>query len=206
MILQWLNSMELQGKSVLDYGCAVLPRVALCSILPWHHACARCSCCVQQQATQAQTSAIQAMSTHCDAREARCRCGTGVLGISAALLGAKRVVGLDIDPDAVHASELNAQLNSVEDQCCYYACEPVPPESLSVDDFQGADGSFDICVANIFQKDLINLRDSICRLVRPGGTIVMSGVLQRQVCAIVLIRCGCLLQHSQQHGTRGTPS
>lgn len=91
--------------------------------------------------------------------------------------------GLDIEPDAVHASEHNAQLNGVQDRCEFYACEPVFPETDSADCFQAEDDAFDVCVANIFQQDLITLRDSICRLVRPRGTIVMSGLLKNQVCS-----------------------
>lgn len=110
-------------------------------------------------------------------------------------------MGLDIEPDAVHASEHNAQLNGVEDRCWFYACEPVPPESPSEspDSYHGEDNSFDLCLANIFQKDLINLRDSICRLVRPGGKIVMSGLLQHQVCSffhIFLVRSSALTSSS----------
>lgn len=90
-------------------------------------------------------------------------------------------MGLDIEPDAVHASEHNAQLNGVDDRCTFYECEPVPPESPSAHSFCAEDNFFDVCVANIFQKDLINLRDSICSRVRPGGRIVMSGLLQHQV-------------------------
>lgn len=198
MIVQWLNSTDLQGKSVLDYGCAVLPQVEPCSAQPRqcsvHVAVAECtmSPCRHMQAYERCLSRPSTVScnTLC------CRCGSGVLGISAALLGAKRIVGLDIDPDAVHASKLNAQLNVVGDRCCYYACEPIPPESPSADDFWGADDSFEMCVANIFQKDLINLRDSICRLVRPGGTIVMSGLLLSQACAFFFSRVGGLFCHA----------
>jgi ribosomal protein L11 methylase PrmA len=93
-------------------------------------------------------------------------------------------VGLDIEADAVHASEHNAQLNDVQERCQYFTCDPLSPESAGTDSFHAEDSSFDLCLANIFQQDLIRLRDSICRLVRPRGTVVMSGLLKHQVCTL----------------------
>lgn len=107
-------------------------------------------------------------------------CGTGILGITAALLGASKLVGLDIDPAAVSASKQNAQLNGVEGRCSFYLCGVDSPDSGQGDVFVPGDQVFDLCVANIFQKDLINLRDHICGLVRPGGTVIMSGLLKNQ--------------------------
>lgn len=90
-------------------------------------------------------------------------------------------MGLDIDPAAVCASEQNAQLNGVAGRCSFYLCGVDSPDSGQGDVFVPGDHVFDLCVANIFQKDLINLRDHICGLVRPGGTVVMSGLLKNQV-------------------------
>ena len=93
-------------------------------------------------------------------------CGSGILGIAAAKLGAHSVCGLDIDPQAVIATAQNAEANSVT--------MPV----------QGADGTMpapaDVVVANILTNPLKVLAPTLCALVRPGGHLVLSGILESQ--------------------------
>ncbi len=95
-------------------------------------------------------------------------CGSGILAIAAALLGAQRVDAVDIDPQALTATRENAAKNAVAERIEARLPEP-PPEP-------GAD----LLVANILAKPLLELRPLFARLVRPGGTVVLSGLLGHQ--------------------------
>ena len=97
-------------------------------------------------------------------------CGSGVLAISALKLGAAFAWGVDIDPDAVTDSQDNAVLNGVNGN---YRCSL--PEELPKT-FQA-----DIVVANIFADALVDLSDELIRLTRPGGSLILSGILQSQI-------------------------
>jgi ribosomal protein L11 methyltransferase len=92
-------------------------------------------------------------------------CGSGILAIGAALLGAPNVVGVDIDPAALSSSQSNAQANGV---------------SLSVGSPDIAEGFFDVVLANILATPLKLLAPVLCNLVQPGGTLVLAGILKRQ--------------------------
>ena len=94
-------------------------------------------------------------------------CGSGILAIAAAKLGASAVTAIDIDPQALRASRDNAAINRVE------------LNILSTD--QPAPGAADIVVANILSSPLKVLAPMLCQLVRPGGRLVISGVLERQI-------------------------
>ncbi len=93
-------------------------------------------------------------------------CGSGILGIAAAKFGAGPVVGVDIDPDAVLATEANAAANDVTVQTGL-------PDKV-------ADAQFDIVVANILSAPLKLLAPAIAAHVKPGGWLVLSGILDRQ--------------------------
>ena len=97
-------------------------------------------------------------------------CGSGVLAVSALLLGAKSAWGVDIDPDALADSRDNATRNGVES--AYWT---VSPEDLP-HDFQA-----DVVVANLFADALEELSARLMQLVRPGGWIALSGILRSQV-------------------------
>lgn len=98
-------------------------------------------------------------------------CGSGILAVAAALLGAGRVVGIDIDPQAVTASRDNAQANGVTGE--FHDARPValPPA--------------DIVVANILANPLRVLAPLLIGLVKPGGHIVLSGILEGQADAVM---------------------
>ena len=96
-------------------------------------------------------------------------CGSGILAIAAAKLGAGRVVGTDVDPQAILASRANAALNGV-------AATFVAPDRLAAD----APGMFDAVVANILADPLVLLAPTLAARVRPGGQIVLSGILAPQ--------------------------
>ena len=99
-------------------------------------------------------------------------CGSGILAIAAARLGACRVVGTDIDPQALVASRANALRNRV-------GASFVPVESLT------EDGAFDVIVANILANPIIALAPSFARRSRQGGRIVLSGILDAQADAVI---------------------
>ena len=90
-------------------------------------------------------------------------CGSGILAIAAAKLGAARVVGVDVDPQAMRASTANATINGVD-------ASFVVPDALGT-------GRFDVVVANILTNPLIMLAPALCARVSDGGTIALSGVL-----------------------------
>jgi ribosomal protein L11 methyltransferase len=96
-------------------------------------------------------------------------CGSGILAIAAARLGAGRVVGTDVDPQAIVASRDNARRNGVS------ATFVVPDELVGV-----APADFDVVVANILANPLILLAPALAARTRRGGRIVLSGVLETQ--------------------------
>ncbi|HRO58848.1 MAG TPA: 50S ribosomal protein L11 methyltransferase [Burkholderiaceae bacterium] len=93
-------------------------------------------------------------------------CGSGILAIAAARLGASRVVAIDIDPQAVESTRDNAARNSVT----VVAREPAgsPLEAA------------DVVVANILANPLRVLAPLLGSLVRPHGHLVLAGLLDRQ--------------------------
>ncbi|MDD2769855.1 MAG: 50S ribosomal protein L11 methyltransferase, partial [Methylococcus sp.] len=102
-------------------------------------------------------------------------CGSGILGIAAALLGAARVYAVDIDPQALVATADNARKNDVEDKI-----ETSLPDRLS--SFES-----DIVLANILANPLMELADELRSRLRVGGRIVLSGVLAEQAEAVVSV-------------------
>ena len=93
-------------------------------------------------------------------------CGSGILGVAAGCLGASQITGLDIDPQALIATEHNASLN-------HLVVETLLPD-------QTPDRTFDVVVANILANPLIELANTLTKLCRPGGKIVMAGLLEEQ--------------------------
>lgn len=96
-------------------------------------------------------------------------CGSGILGIAALLLGAKRMIGTDIDPQALIATDDNAGRNSVSnDRYAVYLPENTP------------DAKADITVANILAGPLESLAPVIADLTATGGRLALSGLLREQ--------------------------
>ena len=96
-------------------------------------------------------------------------CGSGVLAIAAARLGARRVVATDIDPLSLTATADNAVDNGVPDRVVVIA----PSELTS----QPAE----LLLANILLRPLLALAPHLAALVTAGGHIVLSGIMQDQV-------------------------
>ena len=113
LCLEYLDSVDLQGKVVIDYGC-----------------------------------------------------GSGILGIAAGLLGAATVYGIDNDVQAITATNENAARNNVE----IISSLPFARE------FQPAD----LIVANILAQPLVELKPELMGLTKPGGLLVLSGIMTSQ--------------------------
>ncbi|EGR5122748.1 50S ribosomal protein L11 methyltransferase [Vibrio cholerae] len=116
LCLEWLDNLDLSGKTVIDFGC-----------------------------------------------------GSGILAIAAIKLGAAKVIGIDIDPQALLASKDNAARNGVEYQIEVYLPKD-QPEGLVAD----------VVVANILAGPLRELSPIIKGLLKPGGQLAMSGILDTQ--------------------------
>jgi len=97
-------------------------------------------------------------------------CGSGILAIAAARLGAGRVVGVDVDPLALSAGDANARANDV-------TASFIPPDALAPE-------RFDIVVANILANPLTLLAPLLALRVRDGGHIALSGILEAQADAV----------------------
>jgi ribosomal protein L11 methyltransferase len=98
-------------------------------------------------------------------------CGSGILAIAAAKLGAQPVVGTDIDPQAIVAARSNAEMNKIEIR--FVLPNENAPELAS-------QTKYDIVMANILANPLQVLAPALVNKIRPGGQIVLSGVLARQ--------------------------
>ena len=105
-------------------------------------------------------------------------CGSGVLAIAAALKGARRVIAVDNDPQALEACEMNARRNHVHGQIV--SCLPEHFDALLGDTLRGLEGA-DIMLANILARPLIDLAPVLTDSLRPGGKLVLSGLLETQV-------------------------
>lgn len=95
-------------------------------------------------------------------------CGSGILAIAALKLGASKVIGIDIDPQALQASEDNAQRNDVAERLALYLPQNQP--NLQAE----------IVVANILSGPLKELSPVISDYCAENGMLVMSGILYEQ--------------------------
>jgi ribosomal protein L11 methyltransferase len=96
-------------------------------------------------------------------------CGSGVLAIAAVMLGAQEAWAVDIDEQALLATRSNAAQNAVSSQI--HVGQPVTVGSFKVD----------ILLANILFKPLMELVEHLAACVTPGGSLVLSGILEGQV-------------------------
>lgn len=97
-------------------------------------------------------------------------CGSGILAIAAARIGAGNVTGTDVDPQAIEASRANAARNGV-------TAEFALPHALAPD-------PVDVVVANILANPLCMLAPVLAARVRAGGAIVLSGILEAQATSV----------------------
>ena len=121
LCLEWLDSIDCQDKSIIDYGC-----------------------------------------------------GSGILGIAGLLLGANNMVGIDIDPQAVQATQDNAQRNHIDSSRIEVKLPPYE-----------SDLQAEVVVANILAGPLAQLADTISALVATGGQLALSGILSNQAQEVI---------------------
>ena len=95
-------------------------------------------------------------------------CGSGILAIAGLLLGAAMAEGVDIDPQAITASEANAETNGVNDKLAVFLPE------------QFTEKQFDVVLANILSGPLAELAPKLASYTKVGGSIVLSGILEQQ--------------------------
>jgi ribosomal protein L11 methyltransferase len=137
------DTVEISLDPGLAFGTGTHPTTALC--LEWLDAQAAVAGCVVDYG-----------------------CGSGVLGIAAALLGAARVVCVDNDPQALEATAANAARNAIAGRVQCRA-----PEAF-------AETGADILLANILAGPLVRLAPRLTECVKAGGRIVLSGLLEDQ--------------------------
>lgn len=100
-------------------------------------------------------------------------CGSGILGIAALKLGAKHVLGLDIDDLAVKATTHNASLNDVSDQ--------ITAQQGSLATVTEAGDQYDLLLCNILAKIIIQLAgEGLGDVLVPGGRAIFSGIIEDQ--------------------------
>jgi len=99
-------------------------------------------------------------------------CGSGILALSAARLGFREIVGFDNDPEAIRVSEENAALNGLRENVKFY-----------VGDLESGlmDRKADLVLANIQADVLIRFARELCGAVAPGGKLVLSGILSKEL-------------------------
>ena len=93
-------------------------------------------------------------------------CGSGILAIAAAKLGAAHVDGVDVDAQAVETACANARVNGVELRASL-------PEKLAA-------GHYDIVVSNILAQPLVVLAPLLAARTKPAGRIALAGILETQ--------------------------
>ncbi len=98
-------------------------------------------------------------------------CGSGILAIAAAKLGAREVVGTDIDPQALAAARANSEINRV-------AARYTAPQELG-------SGEYDVILANILANPLLILAPALVARLAAGGRVVLSGILERQARQVI---------------------
>lgn len=116
-------------------------------------------------------------------------CGSGILSIAALRLGATSAIGVDIDEDAVQVATRNAELNDVD---AGFEASTMPLGQV--------DGQFDMVLANIEARVLLDLRNELSSRVAPEGLLVMSGILSEEHGVVVEAYASMRLVESLHEG------
>lgn len=128
-------------------------------------------------------------------------CGTGIVAVAGAKLGATEVEAFDNDPAAVKATRENARRNDVR-----IRVRRMDLASLGA-------GHFDVIVANILSGPLAAHARRLCRAAKPGGQLILSGIRPNQEEEVMEAFAGCgLIAHHRSEGwsclalrTKGRP-
>lgn len=105
-----------------------------------------------------------------------CGCGTGILGIVAAKLGAREVVAYDIDEWSVDNAKHNAKLNGIDNMEVYFGNASV---------INHINGVFDIILANINRNILLNDMKTFRSVLNDGGLLILSGFYEEDVSTLL---------------------
>ena len=100
-------------------------------------------------------------------------CGSGILSIAAAKLGVREILSIDNDPLAVKICHENTEANGVASQI-----------TTTEEPLQGGSRTFELVLANIIAPVLIQLAKEVATAIKPGGTLILSGMLESQVNAV----------------------
>lgn len=127
-------------------------------------------------------------------------CGSGILSVAAAKLGAGRILGVDIDPEADRATRENAALNGVGDQVKFRqgSIETVLTPQSPVPSLQ-----FSLVLANILARIIIKLLgEGLAQTIAPNGLIILSGILEEQAASVCTAAeaAGLTIVEQQQSG------
>ena len=106
-------------------------------------------------------------------------CGSGVLALAAAKLGAAIVHAFDIDPQALIATADNSRNNGIRDRVCVHAAADTLPAGVEV------------LLANILSGALCELAPRFAALTRPGGQVVLAGIMEAQVPEVTAAYAPC---------------
>lgn len=119
-------------------------------------------------------------------------CGSGILAIAMARLWRRPVLGGDNDPEAVAVARDNAVLNGVASLCRFHESIGLGAAALT------AAAPYDLIVANILADPLVELSGSFSAAIRPGGQVLLSGLLVEQAADILTAygRHGFTCEHS----------
>ncbi len=119
-------------------------------------------------------------------------CGSAILCLYARLLGAKRVVGVDIDPDTVANARKNTVFNNADNI------------DLVCTDLADVTGRYDVVLANIDIRTFTALSKKIIGFAKPGGLIVVSGIIGRDRKRLLsLFEPHALIRMEQKNSWRG---
>ncbi len=100
--------------------------------------------------------------------------GSGILLVASRLLGASRLTGIDIDQTAVTVSNENLLKNRIEPSCFQLYCTELSSLTPKQE-------TFDLVVANIFAHVLADLMHDLKKRSRPGGTLILSGIVKERL-------------------------
>ncbi|OEF96942.1 ribosomal protein L11 methyltransferase [Vulcanibacillus modesticaldus] len=115
-------------------------------------------------------------------------CGTGVLSIAAAKLGAKHILALDLDEVAIKSAKLNAKINNVG------SVIEVKQNNL----LDNIDKRVDLVMANILAEVIIRFTSDVARVLKPNGIYITSGIIgtKAELVKDVLIRDGFIIEET----------
>lgn len=118
-------------------------------------------------------------------------CGSGILSITACLLGAKQTYAYDIDPVAISSTEQNADMNGVSDKVI--ATKNHLLEGVTIRP--------DVIVANILAEIIVQCVDDAWRLLKDDGIFITAGIIKKQQDLVTerLLNAGFTILETQEH-------